>query len=234
MYRLRANAEGSAGDQRRPERQLCSRRRTGRLACGLLLAPTNATMHVAAPSNDDDYYVRVRLYNTRWQATDTATSWSVNRWSAAAHEFNDYTIIIIMHARRLDIFTDQAEQSVWLACLSVRTITFDLNGLWSRYSTGWFILILSRSDSKVKVHGHRSKNVAKVVGAISSEGFLVSGCIKTSRYRTQTKIETNDVSSEHTHDDERFVSTIIEKSAFVNGPSLSVIVLRTRCRPDGT
>jgi len=49
--------------------------------------------------------------------------------------------------------------SVWCVCvcLFVRTITFERNGLKPRYLAHWFILNVSLSSSKVKVHGHRMK-----------------------------------------------------------------------------
>jgi len=53
-------------------------------------------------------------------------------------------------------------------------MTFDLN-----IFRGWFSLTLARSSSKVKVIGQssvsREENVAKVVGATSSEDFQFYG-----------------------------------------------------------
>ena len=46
-----------------------------------------------------------------------------------------------------------------------------MNDLDLRYLASWFTLAISqvqRSRSQVKVHGHRRKNIAKVVGATSS------------------------------------------------------------------
>ena len=68
------------------------------------------------------------------------------------------------------------EQSGRCVCLSacVRTFVGLLNIL---YLGCWFNLTLSRSSSRVKVIGQSSRsqdeNVFKVVGVISSEGFLV-------------------------------------------------------------
>ena len=61
-------------------------------------------------------------------------------------------------------------------CLCVRTITLELNNLRPRYLACWFVIPLSRTESKIKVMCQSSrsqeKNVAKVVGATSSGGFL--------------------------------------------------------------
>jgi len=64
-------------------------------------------------------------------------------------------------------------------CLWVQLTAFELNDLCPRYLACWFALALSGSNLKV-IHGHRLefavtqvKNVAKVVGSTSSEGFLV-------------------------------------------------------------
>ena len=71
-------------------------------------------------------------------------------------------------------FTDQVqvEQSVWCVCvcicLFIGTITFE-----QRYWACWFILTQPRSRSQVKVHNHGRKNVAKMVGVTSRQGFLV-------------------------------------------------------------
>jgi len=58
-------------------------------------------------------------------------------------------------------------------------LTFELSDLSRRYVACWFFLTLSGSSSKVKVIGQsqssrsEEENVVKVVGATSSEGFLV-------------------------------------------------------------
>ena len=73
----------------------------------------------------------------------------------------------------------QVEQSVRCVCVVLcesGQLTFELSDLSHRYLACWFFLTLSRSSSKVKVsQSSRSheENVAKVVGATSSEGFLV-------------------------------------------------------------
>ena len=55
---------------------------------------------------------------------------------------------------------------------------FELNDLCSGYLACWFILIVSRSILNVKVirqsSGSLEKNVTKVVGATSSEDFVVT------------------------------------------------------------
>jgi len=50
----------------------------------------------------------------------------------------------------------QLEHAVGRVCLCVRALTFEQNDLWSRYLTYWFILIISRSCSKVQKIGQRS------------------------------------------------------------------------------
>jgi len=52
------------------------------------------------------------------------------------------------------------EQWVWCVrlCLWVRTTTFELSDQWPRYLTSWFILMPSRSSSKVNVMGQSSKD----------------------------------------------------------------------------
>jgi len=57
----------------------------------------------------------------------------------------------------------------------VRTIIFELIDLLRRYLARWLTVTLRRSSlTEITVHGHGRKNVAKVVGATSSEGFLVT------------------------------------------------------------
>ena len=62
-------------------------------------------------------------------------------------------------------------------CVSLE-ISFRINDRWPTYLARWLNLTLSIESSKVKVAGQSSrsqvkKNVLKVVGATSSEGFLV-------------------------------------------------------------
>ena len=74
----------------------------------------------------------------------------------------------------------RVKQSVRCVCVSLYLkTTFELiNDFWHRYLACWFILTLSGPVTNVnvidqiKLQGHRMKNVAKVVGALSSEGFL--------------------------------------------------------------
>jgi len=60
-------------------------------------------------------------------------------------------------------------------CVSVRT--FERNDHLPRYLACWFNLTLCGWNSKVKVIGQsswsRKENVVKVIGASSSEGFLI-------------------------------------------------------------
>ena len=66
----------------------------------------------------------------------------------------------------------EVEQSVRRACRCFRTVTFDRDIRCVGVGSTW----LFRSNSKaneVKVHGHVDENIAKVIGATSSEGFLV-------------------------------------------------------------
>ena len=67
---------------------------------------------------------------------------------------------------------------VSVICLRVRAITFELDDLWPRYSAFLLILTLFRSFSKVGSMGQSSRSqkedVAKVVGATSSETFQCS------------------------------------------------------------
>ena len=61
------------------------------------------------------------------------------------------------------ILVVQVEQSVRCVCarvrLRVRTVTCELSYLWPRYLTRWFIMTLSRSNSKVKVIDQSSVSV---------------------------------------------------------------------------
>jgi len=62
-------------------------------------------------------------------------------------------------------------------CVCVQIITFELNDPWPRYLACWFNSTVSKLDSKVKSIGHssrsREENVAKVIGATSSQCLLV-------------------------------------------------------------
>jgi len=85
------------------------------------------------------------------------------------------------NALKFTVFTDHVGgpgRALGALCLCVRAITFEWSDLWPRYLAGWFNVAMSSWSSNVKVTGQSSRsmeeNVAKVVGATSSEGFLVA------------------------------------------------------------
>ena len=73
----------------------------------------------------------------------------------------------------LTILVVQVEQSLRSVsvCLYVRAITFELNDLWATYLASWFMLTLSRSQSKAKAIRRSSRQRMK------KYSFFSYGCM---------------------------------------------------------
>ena len=118
-------------------------------------------------------------------------------------EYEIRVLILIFESQTFALITDRfSGPGIAIGPVSVSVskwrITFERNDLWRRYSIRWFSLTISRSRLNVKVLGSRSVTewkmflfgygctlwrdvslviyrvlCAKVVGATSSEGFLI-------------------------------------------------------------
>ena len=83
--------------------------------------------------------------------------WHSNR---NRHESKYYRV---QHDYIMTIFTEhfggpRSAISPVCECLCIRKIAFKQNDCWPRYLTRWFVLIISRSSSKIKVIGQISHN----------------------------------------------------------------------------
>ena len=119
------------------------------------------------------------------------------------YNYQPVTLEAFREALITDHFSGPAS-AIGSACVSMRTMTFELDDLWPRYLASWFILTLSRSTSNVKVMGQSSmaqeENVAKMVSATSSEGFAKGLSSSDFALTSNTEISTSNVQVHATWD----------------------------------